>query len=210
MAVSALGAFVATSAFAGEWLVGGVPVTVTLAADTEGTVTLENTFLGATTVVDCNGLFEGTIGPLGADTIIDAYDLTPTMAGVLNTADTAKSPLDCEALSGLCSGLANVWVVKLNLQLSEVWNSKIELMTNGEELDILGAESGYEVECTGSLGKQEIECTGAAVDSTLTNEATDVKGVFNKAVSIPCSIGTGKVGGEGLIFDTNGEVTAVS
>lgn len=83
-------------------------------------------------------------------------------------------------------------------------------MTNGEELDILGEEAGYEVECTGSLGKQEIECTGTAEDSTLTNEAADVKGVFDKATSLHCSIGTGKISGEGLTALVSGEALSVS
>jgi hypothetical protein len=214
LAVAAFSAFMASSAFAvTQWLEDGAVINAgeVLPVDVAGNLTLTNTLFGIQTPIDCSGLFEGTVESGGKDTITDALDLLGNIAGTLDAADTNKTPISCEVLGGGCAtgSLANVWVVKLSLELvGAIWKTQL-VLEGAEFVDELGTEAGYEVECSGSLGTITTECTGAVTKAKVTSEPTGVLGVQLGTEKIPCTVGEGKITGEGLITIA-GKVLAVS
>lgn len=223
-AVFAFSSVIASAAFAeSEWLAGGLAIGVALAADTAGTVLLINLEGGAVLIeVECSGLFEGTVGPGAADTITDAVGLEGTVIGTLEEGDTNKTGLSCTVVKtagGIldceANSLATVWVDFLNLELSLVWATKIELVGT-EFRDDIQAESGYEVECKTPVGSLTNLCGEELTSSKLENMTTEkgVLGIFDaNSQSVKCTLtgaASGDLGGSGLITLTNGETLSVS
>jgi hypothetical protein len=189
-AVFAFGAISAASALAvSEWLVEGAALTAPLASETEGLLFLVQ-LEGGTTVlneIDCEGIFDGTIGPGATDKITEVLNLADAAIGLtaltglaLNCTVTksAGALTDCRV-----NTLANVWAINLP------WSTSIELMGGTTFLDKLGpgtgGEPGYTVECEAVIGiRAEETCTGAT-SSELTNEPGStpgsVLGVFGEA-----------------------------
>jgi hypothetical protein len=202
-AVAAFSAFMASSASAvTQWLEDGNVINAgeVLPVDGEGQLTLTNTLFGIQTPIDCSGLFEGTVESGGKGTAIAALDLLGNVAGTLDAADTNKTPVSCEVLGGGCTAgsLAEVWVVKLNLELGATW--KTQLVLEGTKfIGELGAEAGYELTCKGSLGTITTECTGTVGKSEGTNETGGVLGKALGTETVACTVGTAKVTGEGLL-----------
>jgi hypothetical protein len=216
VAVLAVCAFTATSAFATEWLLDGAKIAAATAATTEGLLFLITLVLGVTAVkLDCVGSFVGTVGP-GA---------TGTVTGILNSAGeeiskTALSglALSCEVVTslnnecGAVGGLAEVWAIKLP------WTTTVELMTAGTENEFLidfPATSGYEALC--SNGKENT-CEGLSSAQLLNLGApdNDVDGLFGAAAESEkanCTVGGAGAGDlesvGGLTFVT-GHTLAVS
>jgi hypothetical protein len=203
LAVAAFSAFMASSALAvTQWLEDGNVIAAgeVLPVDVEGELTLTNELFGIKTPIDCSGLFEGTVESGGKDTITDAFDLLGNIAGTLDAADTNKTPISCEVLSGGCTAgtLAEVWVVKLNLELGAVWKTQL-VLEGAAFVDELEAGAGYEVTCKGSLGTITTECTGTVTKAEATNETGGVLGKQLGTEKIKCTVGEATVGGEGLI-----------
>lgn len=212
-AVAAFSAFMASSAFAvTQWLEDGAVINAgeVLPVDVEGELTLTNVLFGVSTPVDCSGLFEGTVESGGKDTITDAFDLLGNIAGTLDAADTNKTPISCEVLGGGCTSgsLAEVWVVKLNLELGTVWKTTL-VLEGAKFISELGAEAGYEVTCKGPLGTITSECTGTVTKAEVTNEAGGVLGKQLGTETVACTVGSAKVTGEGLI-SISGKTLSVS
>jgi len=202
-AVAAFSAFMASSAFAvTQWLEDGAVIGAgeVLTVDVEGELTLTNILFGVSTPVDCSGLFEGTAESGGKGTIIDALDLVGTVAGTLEAGDTNKTAISCEVLGGGCTtgSLAEVWVVKLNLELGTVWKTTL-VLEGAKFISELGAEAGYEVTCKGPLGTITTECAGLVTKAELTNETGGVLGKQLGTETNPCTVGNGKITGEGLL-----------
>jgi hypothetical protein len=229
-ALLALGAVVASSAFAGEWLVNGEALTENLPAETEGELALINLpSTGSTTnlvKILCSGIFDGWIGPEGKDLIEDLLDLEHKAIGELEM--TNETPLSCTVVEsaggfGDCAlnSLAELWVDNLNLELKVGWATQIELMSEGTVLDHLGALiteedklPGYDVRCKSGLLTIEQLCEGLT-STVLSNAATtpaSVLGVFN-AESEPanCAVTgneTGTLEGEEDTWAVGGTVAA--
>ncbi|HEY2632151.1 MAG TPA: hypothetical protein VGI26_07215 [Solirubrobacteraceae bacterium] len=205
LVVAAFSAFMASSAFAvTQWLEDGAVINAgeVLPVDVEGELRFTNQLFGIKTPIDCSGLFEGTVESGGKGTATDVFDLSSpqVIAGTLDSADTNKTPVSCEVLGGGCTSgsLANVWTVKLNLELGAVWKTQLVLVGSAF-IDELGAEAGYELECKGSLGTITTECIGTVTKAELTNETG---GVLAKALGtekITCTVGEATGSGEGLV-----------
>jgi hypothetical protein len=226
-AVGIFCAATAVSAFAeGEWLAGGTKITTALAADTTGTMFI--VFLksagGAILVgIECNYLYEGTVGPGSADLYTDIYNLTGEIIGSLGdvnerrlsciVSETAKELGDCIEIGELAEYLPD----NLSLELGATWTTTVELMntTPMSYLDILPNASGDEVICRTSLGTLENKCEGTTSDS-LENMETE-KGVLGNFTSeseaLNCSLTGEKTGtfeGSNLTTLINGEILSVS
>ena len=151
-ALFAFGVLTAASASAvtfllAEWLVGGVGISTTQLTDSEGELLLEETVLGIKIDALCSGIFDGSIGPNGADDITELLSL----AGVAITSDLVET-------SGIvCTNDANcpeplVWATNMP------WLTLAELMVEGTEefmVDLLmstvaGGTLGYHIVCMGS------------------------------------------------------------
>jgi hypothetical protein len=217
----------AASAFAeGEWLANGEKIMVALAADTSGALHLINlkSAGGAVLVeVECNGLFEGTVGPGAADSVTDLINLSNETIGGLG--DTNEKKLNCTVTAtakelGDCTAtgeLAEVLPTNLNLELGTTWTTTVELMTGTPMvyLDLFPATSGYEVKCKTSLGELENKCEGAT-SAFLENMETE-KGVLGNFTSesepTSCNLtgtNTGTLEGSGLTTLVNEELLTVS
>jgi hypothetical protein len=213
----------AATAFAeGQWAANGEAITTALAIDLTGTLHLINlkSAGGAVLVeVECNGLFEGTVGSAGAGSITDLVNLSAETIGGLG--DTNERKLNCTVTAtakelGDCTAtgeLAEALPTNLNLELSTTWTTSLESMES-TILDKLPATSGYEVKCKTSLGELENKCEGST--SALLQNAESEKGVlglFNsESGTTSCSLtgtSTGKVEGSGIITLTNGETLTV-
>lgn len=210
-AVFAFSAITAASAFAAdEFLFEGNVFAGALATNTAGSLTLEATILGIKAVVDCSGLFEGSVvgGVAKLAEITDAFDLAGNLAGELEDSTAAIS---CEALAACNAGeLVSVWVDNLSLTLSLTWD--LPLLLEGTEFILdFPAGSGFEVECKTPLGTVNVLCSAPTVDASLTNE---VGGILALLLSneLVCNNGAtnGKVSGEGLIEHTGGGTLSVS
>jgi hypothetical protein len=211
-AVCAFSALSVASAFAGEWLVNGAPLTAPVKAETEGELELkliegEATALSA---VLCSGILDGTIGPNGTDEISELLNLEMVAISLTALSGTALSCNVFSTSGGLAdcilNTLASVWAVNLP------WNTKIELMTNGEVLDIITKEPGYSVQCETPLGLIEETCTGNT-SAVLTNAATtpaSVLGTFNtgseRAKCAVLGVGKGQNLGSGNTWGIGAEL----
>lgn len=208
-AVFAFSVVAATTASAKEWLWNGEPVTELLGAVTEGELLLEDTKASIRVDVLCSGKFVGSVGPNGEDEITLVESLTGE-----------DEKFDCVAHEICNSGLATVTVLHIKLG----WHSQIELMANGEILDVLSGntegEPGYKVECATFFGTFSDSCVAEKTtheQTVLTNGPTDVLGEFSETASITplgeCTMGgkeAGAVVGTGLTFTPEGGTLSVS
>ncbi len=171
------------------WLVDGAVVTSNLATKTEGELELTDLkvpIFGRTSIL-CSGIFVGTIGANGEDTVTEVQ----TLAGV------KAEKLICKGVKGACGTGAEAGVITpLNLP----WLSILMLDLSGSMLDVLYTEAaensgqpGYEVECKESKAKDE--CKGY-VGSKLTQEGVNLLGVFSeKELNEEEELGTCSLGG---------------
>jgi hypothetical protein len=184
-AVLVLAVLAVTPALADEFLVNGEAFTGALAAELEGLVTLTNyASAGSTeilTQITCSGILIGTIeGAKGEITAV--LSLEKTEVGTLNSEDTEKTGLNCEATLDAGSTtdcqagtLATVWVVGINLQLGDFVN--VELLLNETMISVMMPSTnnlsevvGLDAECTLLDGlKIANECTGGSGESALAN-----------------------------------------
>jgi len=229
-AVLAFSAIAATSAFAGEWLWEGNPITSELAVDAEGELLLTVLESGNVLVeILCSGLFEGTVA--GATALItDLWSLGSPQEEIGSLGDLNEKALGC-LVEGSAGGLtdctlnelASLTLDNLNLELLAAWELTIELMTAGTEEFLIDFPSyaGYDVECLTPLGTLSVLCEGLT-SGRLTNNvlAKDVEVLFGTgpgSESVPC-VGapnlTGDISNEGLtlglITHTGGGTLAVS
>jgi hypothetical protein len=222
-AVFAYGALAATSAFAAEWLVGGLAFAGELATNTEGTLTLL-VLSGATDIntVACSGLFEGDVGNAAGkeiNLVLDLFSLGTTQVLVeeLTVLGVEGKSLACEALENpvgaACEvGLETVlWVEELQLPVNGntelTWESLLELMVAGAEefLDHFH-HVAFELLCLTSTGlATEVLCEGLT-SAVVTNLAGGVDITFNSASeSLGCFEGTTEV----FQTDLEGELSSV-
>jgi hypothetical protein len=210
LGVLAFSAVVAASAFAGEWLVEGAKLENAVQAETEGLLfltTLENGNVLAT--VDCEGIFDGTIGPGANDLIEDVLNLAHEAIGTLEEDENTLS-LSCEVTATISSlvgcnlhSLAELWVDNMSLELKTGWLSEIELMEpGGIFLDHLGIideangdlTPGYHLLCLDAFGGSHPNlCTGltsAVLTNDLTTTPASVLGEFNaESEKADCELG---------------------
>jgi hypothetical protein len=184
-AVFAFGALTAASASAtvvfllAEWLKGGVAVTTTELVDSEAGpngVTLRETVLFIKIAVNCSGIFDGSIGPNGADEITELLTLGE---GAIPTTPLVEPGLVCTNVENCPEPL--VWLDNLP------WLTLAELMEEGTESffvdlilpTVVGNNPGYHVDCMN--GTNDL-CTAAEAITQLTNEANGtVDGVFSES-----------------------------
>jgi hypothetical protein len=213
-AMFAFGSVLVTSAFAEEalWLEDGKDITVATSADTEGLILLTNLTILGNVEIDCEGLFDGTVGPGMEDEITQIL----SSAGVLIGTNLTGTALNCTVENnGLCNlnELAELWGDNLP------WKSLIELMAvapPAEFLDLLfgpaGKEPGYELRCNGITNL----CEGNTSTGVTSTVGGDVTMEFNEAAPISsekskfCESGTGDVFGTGLILLSSGKMLTVS
>jgi hypothetical protein len=204
LAVAAAGSvsgIAAASAFAEtEWLVNGVTVTSALAADTAGTLSLDDTAAGIGKIT-CSELFEGTIGPKESGTITKIVGL-----------EGKTPPLNCSA-KACASELAEVTPVNLS------WaGSMLDILISGElfwEWMIRGVTGspGFEVTCTVLGIKVTDTCTGET-GGDLTNVSSGVELIFSENAErtprLTCTLSKEKTGiltGSALVTTTEGTLT---
>ncbi len=182
-AIFAFGAVSAVTASAvefllAEWLVSGSPVTSTLLVDTEGELTLSETIpiINVKISVLCSGVFDGTIGPTGEDTITEL--LTLTTGTLVNSTPLVEPGLLCTNTENCPEPLA--WADNLP------WNTLLELMVDGTEtffIDLLfktGGQVGYHLICMGSSGLEDL-CSQTEGGSKATNTAEGLDLEFSEA-----------------------------
>jgi hypothetical protein len=193
VAVFALSAVAASSAFAHEWLFNGQPIT-----GTEKTVLSESTALnllledmkggvfGEAVDVLCSGLDEGKVGPGAADLVTTITDLAGKVP-----------PVSCETMSGTCpEPLASPDFLP--------WHTELFLNAKEEFRDLVGpgtgGEPGWNVTCKGIFGEPiEDLCTGHTNVLVENAAENDVIATFD-AVSMEEPANCGRGGAkEGLV-----------
>jgi hypothetical protein len=165
---------VATASFAGEWLVEGAAIALSLTSETEG-LFLIKTYEGPASPnvlveVLCGGIFDGTVGPGAADLVTELLDLSMNSINLIPLNELA---LLCSALEDLsltdCEFTVEgvlVWAVNLP------WTSGIELMSAVGEtwLDVIAKNAGYYEECKTLIGVVVAnECTGGNITLDMSN-----------------------------------------
>jgi hypothetical protein len=181
--VGAFSALSASSAFAltftlAEWLNNGNAITANESVDTEGELLFENVLNGG--AILCEGLFEGTVGANGADSI----------TAVVNLAGATIASLDAAGSTGgiVCSG------VKICETGSEIWpvglpfKTELNLDTeDGKFYDlILNAE--YAILCLFLGGSIEELCVAAAnTFGEVINGTTDVEALKSAEPNGTCN-----------------------
>jgi hypothetical protein len=197
VALSAFGAISTTSAFAeSEWLIDGAVVNTATTASKKGLISWDILILGVLVIAaDCEGMFDGTIGPGAADLITEVLNTageptgTPLVGLALSCTVETSSFEEC----GKVGELAEVWPENLP------WETKIEL-SGTSFLDDSAPITAYEVRCPN--GKENL-CEGL-VQAILTNGVADVNDEFTEGTNeFACSTGVAHLIGTGLI-----EVTA--
>jgi len=201
VAAVAFSAFSVASAFALEstWLVDGAKPAAAVAADSTGTLELEDTKagpFGESVAITCEGTDEGTIGPGPADT------------------ETKITTSKCKA-SKLCSESPAPTATALKLP----WTTKVELIGAAFYDDIVAGtgEVEYKTTCTVLGISIEDTCKLVLGRALLENNGSNVNAVFSKTdTNQPagnCSrggTGTGLVGGTDLNLSTEGLTIAIS
>jgi hypothetical protein len=206
VAMFAFGAVVASASaevtLLAEWLINTVGVTTLTSVETKGKLLLTDLkAFGLTAGVDCNGAFDGSVGPSGEDEITEVL----TEGGVKTGTPLAEGSvsLKCTADTGsACEATTDIEVWPLNLP----WLSLAYLAEAGTFLDSAKSEAGtkvigYEVLCLVAGVNVSDECTQASGTSILTNEATDVLGTFKEENTGNCTASkafTGDIEGSGL------------
>jgi len=117
MAVCAFSALSTVSAFAAleftpaKWLVGGLTFSGELLADTLGELLLENTSSGGAII--CSGLFEGTVGEGGKDTVTMVYNLATPQELIEELDESgATKGISCTT-EKICATGSEVWPLNL-------------------------------------------------------------------------------------------------
>ncbi|HEV3094712.1 MAG TPA: hypothetical protein VGY30_09385 [Solirubrobacteraceae bacterium] len=212
-AVLALGAVVASSAFAAdEWLVGGNLIVLggSSPAVTKGTWLLLALSFGGfiQTHIVCNGELLGTVRGLNA-----SGRGTDTVTEIHNLLLTQLKRITCEVLppKGPCSTTL-AWVTALNLP----WLSELVLKTGDTKpRDLFSSggsgEPGFKVECTTGTGTFEETCEGNVESEQLSNTAKGVSGEFVNQLSKKCGVSgnVGHVYGTGEVTEPGGSTLAV-
>jgi hypothetical protein len=171
LAVSALGAIIASSAFGettllAEWLANGAEITANLATTSTGSLLLEDTeTIAGKAAVLCEGIFIGTVGANGKDETTEVQNLAKEKIGVLG-----GLALKCVAETGCAAATEaspiEVWPVGLP------WKTELFLMENGTFLDLVSAtEVGYELLCLVLGINAEDKCTGTDGEVEIVNDA---------------------------------------
>jgi hypothetical protein len=183
-ALFAFGALTAASASAvtfllAEWLKAGVGITTTELVDSEsgeGGVLLEETILGIKIAAVCSGIFDGSIGPNGADEITEL--LTLPVSTLVSSTALVEPGLLCEPEQNCPEPL--VWLDNLP------WLTLAELMEDEGQsffVDLIMSsgvgDPGYYVDCMN--GTHDL-CESKEAISKLTNEGNGtVHGEFSEA-----------------------------
>lgn len=181
LAVFAVGVLTAASASAAvsfllaEWLAGGSPVTTSLASDTEGELLLEETIIGVKIDALCSGIFVGTVGNDGEDTITELLNLGKEL---IDLTPLTEPGLICTNTTNCPEPLA--WADNLP------WSTLLELMVDGTEeffVDLLtnsgAGNPGYHVVCMGVSGLEDL-CTSEPGISKITNTTEGLNGEFSE------------------------------
>jgi hypothetical protein len=164
-----------------EYLENGVGITETMLVETTGTLLLENEkapVVGKAAAL-CSGILVGDIGPDGADDVTEVLNLAKELISSTPLSGLALSCTDetnCES--------ATVWPVGLPwLSLLQLWETLTPAASGFTTLltSQHGTAVGWYVECTVLGVKAAEECTTAMGDSSATNVATGVEGIFSKA-----------------------------
>jgi hypothetical protein len=201
LAVLAFGALAASSASAAAWDEGTEEIKAADPVTLAGTLTLSIDGL-FTATVDCEGLFDGTVGPGAADEVTKVLNA----AGEETGTPLSGLAINCEVLAGNSCGaagsLAELWPENLP------WPTTLELMEPAAELilDLLGnaaKKSAYEILCVAS-GTSNL-CEGIA-SAILTNGVNEVNGTYpnQKPAEDKCELGEGLLEGSGLVTLNNG------
>jgi len=195
VALFALGAFMASSAFAETEILVKAGSAAGKFFETEGSlelIKLEEGSRGILERIGCSGIFDGKFETATLGWIQDLLDLT----GLITIGEKLTGEaLNCEVLSEAGSltdckekTLASLWVIGLNLAEKDEWHVELVLMTTAPEwllvilsTNNLGGAVGYEVECESLIGiKGSEECTGAEPTFAASNGAGTPAGVFGE------------------------------
>lgn len=216
VAVCAFSALVVASASAltfetAKWLAAAKTVETSLATETTGGLLFENTGSPKGAIL-CEGIFIGTVGSAGADTITEVQTAGKVKVTELDT-EGGGGGIKCTSLEG-CLEEAEAWPVNLpfktTLMLDTVSGKYFDLVLNGE----------YHIRCLALL-KIQIEELCIAPPNGLSwaeieNLATDVAASSTNAAE-PLSECNGKelvgllIGDAGnLTFLTSGEALQAS
>src|ERR1700728_3783408 len=201
--MSAAGASAVTFLLA-EWLEGGSGITATLLTEIKGELALTETLDGIKINELCSGIFDGFIGPNGADEITEILNLEGGAVSLTSLSGTALSPPTSE------NGEQPLfWYLELP------WLTLLVLMEDGTETffayllvnEKRGGSVGYEVECM-SLGIADtckVTEAVAKVENTVEGVNTEFSDPFTELAGLKlanCEIaGTeaGKVEGLGFL-----------
>jgi hypothetical protein len=192
-AVFAFSAVAAASAFAAdEWLFNGSPIGagVELATNTEGTLTIGVLNAAKTeelNTINCSGLFEGTVGAVGVDLVLDLFELVTgslieelePSPGVEGKSLSCENLLDNGGVNGEACKLSTeagsetlLWVENLSLAAGLTWESLIEL--DGTTFLDHFVSVAFEVRCVLLAGVTLNSLCEGLTSGTLTNVAPNV------------------------------------
>jgi hypothetical protein len=214
-AVLALGAVVASSAFAAdEWLVGGNLIALggSFPAVTKGTWLLLALSFGGfvKTHVVCNGELLGTVRGLnasgkGTDTVTEIHNLLLTQLKKITCEVLPSEKGPCSTTLALVEGIHLPWLSELILKTGDT--SPRDLFSSGGS-----GLPGFKVECATSTGTFEETCEGNVETDPLSNTAKGVSGNILNQLSEKCAAGTGTVAhvyGTGEVTEPGGSTLAV-
>ena len=199
VAMLVLGALAVSSASAALvfelalWLLNGADLTVADLVDIAGTLLFHNTTNGA--IIDCEGLFEGTVGPGSEDEITMVYELLGRLIEEL----TGEGLL-CEALAS-CENSTDVEIWPLNLPFLTELEQDSETLLFYDLLvpNVNNLLPAYHIRCLVFGLNFEEECTtpsGAATELVNVAEGVETKGATEPLGS--CGGGTENAEVEGL------------
>jgi hypothetical protein len=164
VAVCAFFALATTSAFAAleyalaEWLNNGLAITATTATDTVGSLKFENSSNKAEIL--CSGLFVGTVGSDGEDTVTEVFNLSGTKIAELD-GSPATGGISCTG-DNLCETGSEIWPINLPfltlLQLDTENNKFYDLVLNNAN----GVPPAYNVNCKTIIGTVNELCVAVA------------------------------------------------
>jgi hypothetical protein len=193
-----------------EYLENGVGITETMLVETTGTLLLENSKAPVVgkAAAECTGILVGDIGPDGADDVTEVLNVKKELISSITLSGLGLSCLDetnCESATVWPVGLPWLSLLLLWETLTPAESGFTTLLTSPTSTK---KELGWYVECTVLGVKAAEECTTTMGDSSATNVATGVKGIFSVAFTelmgdklATCSGNkeeTGVVSGEGI------------
>jgi hypothetical protein len=197
VAVSALTVSSASAAtfLAAEWLLNGAVISSAINTEAPGEIDLINTNgggFGIKTQILCSGIFDGTVGPKGADTVTKVLSLTGEEITETNTLNCANS----EGCEGALVNAVNLpWKTELELIGSDTGEPFVDLLIN----------AGYKVSCTVLGVKITEECVAAETAVEQTAVSGGVKGVFSEAFRELAGAKKGNCGAHTEVASTTGE-----